>query len=161
MTEVFLIIPSPFRGCTPNHDVYVLTILHFCNHYIKSCDWRVNHPFDSIPYRTIYPFFYSSNNQSRCAGRSEDNIDGQESQNALSFVHTRALSTGRWWQREYSGEEYFECHDRATSRFNGEFCNRQFSCFTVLVLSLLDRKHLILAYHATIVTGKWYVCIWL
>jgi hypothetical protein len=31
--------------------------------------------------------------------------------------------------------------------------------FTVVVLRLLGRKHLIFAYHATTVTGKWYVCL--
>ena len=37
-------------------------------------------------------------------------------------------------------------------------CDCQFIRFMAVVLSLLGRKQLILAYHATIVAGKWYVC---
>ena len=39
------------------------------------------------------------------------------------------------------------------------FRDRQFTCFTIVVLSLLGRKHLILVYHAMIVAGKWYVLL--
>lgn len=87
---VFLIIPGPVRGCM----IFLYSFIF--NNYInipKGWGEILNHPFHSTPYHTL---FFLSNNQPRCAGRSEDDVDGQKSQNALSFVHTRALSSGGW-----------------------------------------------------------------